>query len=143
MVECPSCGTIVEIALKSWPVSFKKQGEDSAHPQILIGIFECPNCKSKLRTRVESPAKPAETQKFQDLVEKVKSIRNGLIQTQKKLRDRINKLQTERGSLMLELGDLKEDAESRADALEGEICQLREEIRSLKELLGSSEGETE
>jgi len=40
---------------------------------------------------------------------------------------------------MLEMGDLEKDAESRADALEDEICQLREEIRSLKELLGSNE----
>jgi len=43
---------------------------------------------------------------------------------------------------MLEIGDLKKDAESRADALEDEICQLREEIRSLKELLGYSGEET-
>jgi hypothetical protein len=142
LVECPSCGTLVEIALKSWPVSFKKQGEDYGQSQFLLGIFECPKCKSKFRSRVESSAKPAETPKFKDLVAKVKSIQNGLIQTKKTLHDRLNSLQTERGSLMLELGDLEKDAESRADALEDEICQLRDEIRSLKELLGSSEEDT-
>jgi len=142
LAECPSCGTIVEVALKSWPVSFKKQDEDCAQPQFLIGIFECPKCKSKFRSRVESAAEPAETPKLQDLVEKVKDIHNGLIQTKKTLHGKIRRMETDRGSLMLEMGDLKKDAESRADALEDEICQLREEIRSLKELLGSDEEDT-
>ena len=142
MVECPSCGTIVEVAVKSWPVSFKKWGEDYAQPQFLIGIFECPKCKSKFRSSVESSARPAETPKFQDLVEKVKDIQNGLMQTKKTLHEKISRMETDRGSLMLEMGDLKKDAESRADALEDEICQLREEIRSLKELLGYSGEET-
>ena len=137
MVECPSCGTIVGVATKSWPVSFKKHRAGYAQPQFLIGIFKCPKCKSKFRSRVESAAKPAVMPGFEDLVVKVKTIRNGLIQTTTTLHDNINKLQTERGSLLLELGDLEKDAESRADALEDEICQLREEIRSLKELLGS------
>ncbi len=141
-MECPSCGTIVEVAVKSWPVSFKKQNEDCAQPQFLIGIFECPKCNSKFRSRIESQAKPAEAPKFQDLVEKVKNIQTGLIQTKTTLHDRISSLQKERGSLMLELGDLEKDAESRADALEDEICQLREEIKSLKELLGYSGEET-
>jgi len=142
LAECPSCGTIVEVALKSWPVSFKKHDEDCAQPQFLIGIFECPKCKSKFRSRVESSAKSAETPKLQDLLEKVKEIHNGLIQTKKTLHEKISRMEMDRGSLMLEMGDLEKVAESRADALEDEICQLREEIRSLKELLGSGEEES-
>ncbi|HEX9261462.1 MAG TPA: hypothetical protein VF893_02945, partial [Candidatus Bathyarchaeia archaeon] len=105
----------------------------------LVGIFECPKCKSKFRSRVESPAKTLEISRLQDLVEKVKNIHKGLILTKKTLHEKIGKLETERGSLVLEIGDLQRDAEDRAEALESEICQLREEIKSLKEFLGSRE----
>lgn len=137
MVECPSCGTQVAVAIKTWPVSFKKQGSCS-QPKFFIGIFECPECKSKFRSRVESAAKPAEIPRLQDLVVKVKGIQSGLVQAKLSLHEKISRLETERGSLMLELGDMQRDAESRAESLEKEICQLREEIKSLKELLGSS-----
>jgi hypothetical protein len=40
LVECPSCGAEVAAAVKSWPVSFKKQGEDGAKPQFIVGVFE-------------------------------------------------------------------------------------------------------
>jgi transcription elongation factor Elf1 len=143
LVECPSCGTEVTVALKSWPVTFKKQGEYYVKPKFFIGIFECPKCKSKFRSRVESAVKPAESPRFEELLQKVKSIQTGLIQTKKALHEKISRLETERGSLMLELGDLQKDAEFRAEELESEICQLREEIKSLKELLGSTEKDTE
>jgi chromosome segregation ATPase len=128
-------------AVKSWPVTFKKKDEGEAQPQFCVGIFECPQCKSRFRSRVESVsvAKPAETANVQDLVERVKGIHNGLLQTLATLRARIKTLETERGSLMLDIEDLKQVAESRAEELEDEVARLREEIRSVREFLGSTE----
>jgi len=138
LVKCRNCGIEVTYATKAWPVTFKRKDEH-AQPKFLVGIFECPKCKSKFRSRVESPAKTLEISRLQDLVEKVKNIHKGLILTKKTLHEKIGKLETERGSLVLEIGDLQRDAEDRAEALEMEICQLREEIKSLKEFLGSRE----
>lgn len=141
MVDCPNCGTEVATAAKSWPVSFKKQGEPAALPQFYVGIFECPKCKSRFRSRVEFRAKSVETTNVKNAVEKIKGIREGFMQTLRTLREKIRTLETERASLMVEIVKLKKAAESRVDALENEVNQLREEIKSLRELLGSSEEE--
>jgi len=73
------------------------------------------------------------------MVKKIKEIREGLTQTLRALREKINTLETERASLLVEIEQLKKVAESRANALEVEVKQLREEIKSLRELLGVSE----
>ena len=143
MVKCPSCGAEETIALKRWPVTFKKQGENYRKPKFFIGIFRCTKCKTKFRSRIESLVKPAEVKqteipKLEDLVEKVRSIHSDLIQTNNALHEKLSGLETERGYLTLELADLQRDAEFRAEALEDEICQLRAEIKSLKELLDST-----
>jgi septal ring factor EnvC (AmiA/AmiB activator) len=139
LVACPNCGTEVATAVKNWPVSLKKQAMLGAVPQFYVGIFECPKCKSKFRSKVESRAKPTETTNVKNAVEKIKVIREGLMQTLKTLREKMRTLETERADLMSEIEKLKKAAESRADALEDEVNQLREEIRSLKEFLGSAE----
>ena len=136
MVECPSCGTEVSAAVKSWPVSFKKQGEEEAKPQFIVGGFECPKCKSKFRLRDESASEPAGTNGMTGLVERINSIREGLTQTLKGLRVKIKTLETERACLLTEVEELKRVAELRANALEVEVNQLREEIKSLREVLG-------
>jgi len=136
LAECPSCGTEVATALKSWPVSFGKQDEPGA-PQLCVGIFECPKCKSKFRSHVEAPAQPAESANIKELVERIKGIREGFSQTLATLRGRIRMLETERAGVLGEMDELKRDAESRADALEAEVQQLREEVKSLRELFGS------
>ena len=136
MVECPSCGTEVAAAVKSWPVSFKKQDEEEAKPQFIVGVFECPKCKSKFRSRVESASEPADTNSVMGLVERINSIREGLTQTLKALRVKIKTLETERACLLTEVEELKRVAELRANALEVEVSQLREEIKSLREVLG-------
>ncbi len=138
MVDCPNCGTEVTNAIKCWTVAPKKQTETGAMPEFRVGIFECPKCNSKFRSRVTREAKAAETVSVSSLVEKIKEIRQGLVQTLTVLRERLKTLETERSSLLLEIEQLKEAAESRADALETEVHDLREEIKSLKELLGSS-----
>ena len=135
MVECPSCGTEVAAAVKSWPVSFKKQDEDEAKPLFIVGIFECPRCKSKFRSRVEPASEPAGTNGVTGLVERINSIREGFTQTLKALRVKIKTLETERACLLAEVEELKRVAELRASALEEEVSQLREEIKSLREVL--------
>lgn len=83
------------------------------------------------------PKKPVSVK---NLVDRVSEIREGLEQTLKTLRERINKLETERGSLLLEIEGLKKAAESRANTLEMEVSELRKEIKAMKELLlGSAE----
>ena len=138
MVECPSCGTEVANAVKSWPVSFGKHGESDAHSQLCIGIFECPECKSKFRSRVEPTTESAETASVSDLVERIKGIREGFAQTLATLRDRIRMLETERAGVLGEMDELKRAAESRAQALECEGKQLREKVKSMRERLGLS-----
>jgi hypothetical protein len=135
LVECPSCGAKVAAAVKSWPVSFKKQGEDAEKPQFIVGIFECPACKSKFRSRVESASEHPEMSSGAGLVERINSIREGLTQTLKALRVKIGTLETERGILLTEVDELKRVAELRANALEVEVSHLREEIKALREVL--------
>jgi len=142
VVDCPNCGTEVTTAMKCWTVSPRKQTETGDLPEFRVGIFECPKCKSKFRSRVEFRTKSAETTNVKNVVEKIKGIREGLMQTLKTLREKIRTLETERAGLMVEIEKLKKVAESRADALENEVNELREEIKSLRELLGDSEEET-
>jgi len=143
LVDCPNCGTEVAVAVKCWTVSPAKHTATGVIPEFRVGIFECPKCKSKFRSRVSSTAKPAETKNIKNIVEKITEIREGLTQTLRALRKKINTLETERASLLVEIEQLKKVAESRANALEVEVKQLREEIRSLRELLGVSEERVE
>jgi regulator of replication initiation timing len=57
------------------------------------------------------------------------------------LREKINTLETERASLMVEIENLRKVAESRVDALESEVSTLRSEVKSLRDLLGYKEEE--
>jgi vacuolar-type H+-ATPase subunit I/STV1 len=138
LVACPNCGTEVATAVKCWTVSPAKHRATGDIPEFRVGIFECPKCKSKFRSKVDATAKPVKTD-VKDLVVKVKEIREGLMQTLRALREKINTLETERTSMLVEIEELKKVAESRANALETEVNQLREELRSLRELLGASE----
>jgi len=138
LVECPNCGTEIAAAVKCWTVSPRKQTEAGNVPEFRVGIFECPKCRSKFRSRVGPEARATETASVRSLIERIKEIREGLIQTLGVLRDRLKTLETDRSSLLLEIEKLKEAAESRADALEVEVSQLRAELKSLKELLGST-----
>jgi uncharacterized coiled-coil DUF342 family protein len=88
---------------------------------------------------VEPKAKIMETISVKDAAEKIKVIREGLMQTLKTLREKLGTFEADRADLMSEIETLKKDAESRVDALEDEVGQLREEVRSLRELLGSAE----
>ena len=138
MTDCPTCGAEVPSPVKSWSVAFKKKGETDEQPQLSVGIFECPSCKSKFRARAEMASTPATTN-VAGLVERINTIREGLSQSLKTLQSKIKTLETERSSLLSEMDELKQSAELRAAALEAEVSQLREEIKSMREVLASGD----
>jgi len=55
--------------------------------------------------------------------------------------ERFRTLESERNSLLLEIDELKKMADTKAKALESEVSMLREELKSLKVLLGVNEDE--
>lgn len=55
--------------------------------------------------------------------------------------EKIRNLETERKNLLLEIEELKKMADAKAKALESEISMLREEVKSLRILLGAEEPE--
>ncbi len=141
MVKCPKCGVEVSTPLKTWPMSRRgaKTGRES---KVVMGLFQCPNCKARFRAAVEAEVRAEEAVSIKNMVVRIKGIKGELMQTLKNLREKINTLESERENLMLEIDELKKVAESKVSALEGEVGMLREEVKSLKELLGYDE-ETE
>jgi hypothetical protein len=61
--------------------------------------------------------------------------------TFKNVIERLRTLENERNSLLLEVEELKKMADAKAEALESEVSMLREELKSLKVLLGVDEEE--
>ena len=55
--------------------------------------------------------------------------------------ERLKGLETERKNLLLEIEELKKMADSKAKALESEVSMLKEEVKSLRVLLGAEETE--
>jgi len=53
--------------------------------------------------------------------------------------EKLRKLENERKNLLLEIEELKKMADSKAKALESEVNMLREEVKSLRMLLGAEE----
>jgi len=85
---------------------------------------------------------PAGSANVKELVERIKVIRGGFVQTLFTLRKKISTIEKERSSLAVKVDELEREAELRADALEDEVQRLREDIKSLKELLDPSSTET-
>lgn len=97
-------------------------------------MFECPDCGNKFRAGLKGETK--EELSIKGVAEKIKGIEGELMNTLKNLREKLKTLETERSNLLLEIDELKKMAESKANALESEIGMLREEVKSLKQLLG-------
>jgi len=57
--------------------------------------------------------------------------------------EKLKALETERKNLLLEIEELKKVADAKTKALESEISMLREEVKSLRILLGAEETEPE
>jgi uncharacterized coiled-coil DUF342 family protein len=124
-------------ASRSWPVHFGKQQQGHAS-QVSIGIFQCPQCKSKFRSKIKPDMRQTCASSVRELVDRVVCIRDGLLLNLSTLREKINTLEMERSALLAEAEELRKVAQSRADALENEVSQLRQEIKALKELLDST-----
>jgi hypothetical protein len=140
LVNCPKCGNNVKTPVKTWAIPSReplKEGEQPRH----VGIYECPNCKARFRSAVETETGLGETANIKNMVGRIKGIKGELMQTLMNLREKINTLETERGSLMVEIENLRKVAESRVDALENEVSMLRSEAKSLRALLGYKEEE--
>lgn len=137
MVKCPKCGTEVATPVKTWSIPSRKAAKKGE--KLIMGIFECPNCKAKFRAAVTAETRTEETVSVKNMVERIKNIKGELMQTLKNLRGKIKTLETERANLMIEIEKLKKMAESRVTALEGEVSMLREEVKSLRDLLGYEE----
>jgi vacuolar-type H+-ATPase subunit I/STV1 len=143
MVSCPHCSAAETSLLKSWPISFSREGEHESTPQFYIGIFECPNCNLRFRSRMESisnlnkaKSSPNQTSNIKEAVSRINEVKAGLTQTLRILRKRIGTLESERAGLLEEASELRKTAELRANTLEDEVHDLREELKSLKDLLG-------
>jgi chromosome segregation ATPase len=139
LVECPKCGTEVVTPVKTWSIPSRKAAKKGEESELIMGIFECSNCKARFRAAVTAETGTEETVSVKNMVERIKGIKGELMQTLKNLRGKIKTLETERGNLMIEIEKLKKMAESRVSALEGEVSMLRDEVNSLRELLGYTE----
>ncbi len=139
MVKCPKCGVEVTTPVKTWPIPSRKPAKKGEEPKLIMGIFECPNCKARFRATVQIETETGETANIKNMVERIKGIKGELMLTLKNLREKIKTLETERSNLMIEIENLRKVAESRVIALESEVTMLREEVKSLRDLLGYTE----
>ena len=138
MVNCPRCGTAVEAPVKTWAIPSRRPPKEGEEPR-LAGIFECPKCEVRFRAAVMVRTKTVETTNVKNMVDKIKNIKGGLMQTLINLREKINTLETERANLMVEIEELRMVAEARVTALENEVGTLRNDAKSLRDLLGPEE----
>lgn len=136
MTKCPECGTSAETPYKTWTIS-RKTLKANGLTKTAFGMFECPECGNRFRAGVKEAWKKEVN--IKGVAEKIKDVEVELVNTLKNLREKIKTLETERGNLLLEIEELKKMAEGKANALESEIGMLREEVKSLKHLLGVGE----
>jgi vacuolar-type H+-ATPase subunit I/STV1 len=143
LVECPKCGAKASTPIKTWSLPSRRQSKTGEETKVQVGIFECTECKAKFRAAVEPQPEPMKEEaadaNIQDMVDRIKGIKGELMLTLRNLRDKIKTLETERANLMLEIDELRKVAESRVNALDSEVSMLREEVKSLRDLLGYSE----
>jgi uncharacterized protein (UPF0335 family) len=66
-----------------------------------------------------------------------------LVSSFKNTIERIKALETERRNLLLEIEELKRMADAKAKALESEINMLRDEVKSLRDLLSGEDLEAD
>jgi DNA repair exonuclease SbcCD ATPase subunit len=132
---CPECGTKVPKPAKTWSIVNRpsKKGEQF---KLTLGIFICPECEKRFRKVVGKEKKRIT---LKGAVEEIKEINKKLVQTMGDLREKIEKLKTERVELLKEIEELKRAGEEKAITLEQEVTDLREEIETLKEMLDDLE----
>lgn len=139
LTKCPKCDTAVDFPYKTWALS-QKTAKSKGGRKITFGMFRCPKCGNKFRRGVRDREKKEVS--IKSAAEKIRGIEGELVNTLKNLREKLKTLETERANLLLEIEELKRMAEGRANALESEVDMLKEEVKSLKELLGVGEIDT-
>ena len=129
MSVCPGCGTEVTNPTKTWSMVGRpsKTGERF---KLTVGIFTCPQCGRRFRSVVGK-----ERVSLKVMIDEIKGIQRGLVQTLADLKKKIAKLKGERAELLEQIEKLKKAGEKKARALEKEIASLREDAESLKEIL--------
>ena len=90
-----------------------------------------------LKTATNSNQKTTQPPKMEELVGKLREIQLGLKHNLAYLQQKLATLYSE-PELLNGLENAKRDAESRANNLEAEVKQLREELKAIKDLLGSN-----
>ena len=138
MTNCPECGVEVGAPLKTWSVS-RKTSKSGGRTETVFGTFMCPDCGNKFRAGVKEDDGEKKELSIIGMAERIKGIEGELVNTLKNLREKLKTLETERANLLVEIDGLKKMAEAKANALESEIGMLREEVKSLKQLLGVGE----
>lgn len=135
MSVCPRCGTEVTKPTKTWSMVGRpnKTGERF---KLTLGLFVCPECERRFRTVVR---KEKERITLKGIVEEIKGVKKGLVQTLGALREKVEKLKDERAELLEEIEELKRAGEEKANTLEEDVASLREEVEALKEMLGDLE----
>ena len=133
MAECPKCGTEVANPVKTWSM-VGRPSRTGERFKLTIGLYECPRCERKFRVVLGK-----ERITVKGVIEEIKGIKKGLMRTLRNLREKIEKLESEKADLLGKIEKLRKAGEERASALETEIATLREEVESMKELLGDLE----
>ncbi|MGD8564906.1 MAG: hypothetical protein PVF96_00975 [Candidatus Bathyarchaeota archaeon] len=139
MVNCPNCEANIASPVKTWTIPSKKRLTKGEKPKVIMGIFDCSICGTRFRSAVKTKIREDDTVSINNMVERIRCIKGELMQTLKNLREKIQTLESERSNLMVEIDKLKKMADSKVSALEGEVDMLREEVKSLRDLLGYTE----
>ena len=106
-----------------------KKGEQL---KLNFGFFICPECQNRFRKVV---GKERERITLKGAVEEIEVINKRFVQTLGDLREKIEKLKTEKSELLKEIEELKKAGQKKINKLEEEVTQLREEVATLKEML--------
>ena len=133
LAECPKCGIEVANPLKTWSM-IGRPSKTGERFKLTLGLFECPRCERRFRAVLGK-----EGITIKGIIEEIKGIEEGLMQTLRSLREKIEKLETEKTDLLEEIEKLRTAGEEKANTLEKEVTTLKKEVESLKKLLGSLE----
>ena len=132
MTNCPQCGTNVNTPTKTWSM-VGRPSRTGERFKLTLGLFKCPKCQKRFR---EVVGKEKERATLKGMVNEVRGIERRLVHTLGDLKEKIEKLKLERSELLDKIEGLKRAGQEKADTLEKEVASLREEVESLKDMLG-------